>query len=455
MAVGKVRRVPRKKRVVRKVRVLKGKGDYVLADPSHVTKKDVKEAYKQGLSEGAEASGPQSVGATIGQYLGHGAQKVVKMLTGFGDYSVNENSLMHGGATLGANPPSVENTATGFIVRHREYISDIYSTTAFVNISLAINPGLSATFPWLSQVADSFEQYSFRGLVFEYKSMSSDAILSGGSSSALGTVIMSTQYNSLDLPFTDKRTMENYEYANSDKPSNSFMHPIECKKNQNSISELYVRGVGTPVATGDKRLYDLGVFNIATQGMQNASSNQVVGELWCTFEIEFFKAKLNTGDPSLASDLFTASATNYFNLLAPFDSTCLPSLQNSIGCNIPVRGTIRFPRDVVDGIYAITYFITGATPTGADSAAYTAGGVTVNVDIISSAVKFFFAGANSYALAPNPNSVTNNVQITQICKITQDNPGLRAQVQLLIDGGTLPQGAQTVTIMINEMNPTI
>jgi len=129
----------------------------------------------------------ESVGGSVGSYIGHGIHTLVRNLVGFGDYNVQENSIMSG-RVLSGDPPEIRNThQNSFIVRHREYMTDVYASQAFDITSYNINPGLLVSFPWLAQVADSFEQYKMRGLVYEFKSMSSDAVLSSGASSALGT----------------------------------------------------------------------------------------------------------------------------------------------------------------------------------------------------------------------------------------------------------------------------
>lgn len=83
--------------------------------------------------------------------LGH----LVSKITGFGDYEIEGNSIMRGGLS----PPEVVNSADrgGFIVRHREYITDINAATAFTNQAFPINPGIKTTFPWLGAVASAFE----------------------------------------------------------------------------------------------------------------------------------------------------------------------------------------------------------------------------------------------------------------------------------------------------------
>lgn len=244
-------------------------------------------------------------GALIGGAIGRGAHKMMKALTGFGDYHVMGNSLLTGGMS----PPEIVNSSNkgGFIVRHREYLGDINATTAFTVHPYYINPGVANTFPWLSQIAGSFEQYRLRGSVFEFKSLSSDAVLSSATSSALGAVIMATDYNVLGGTFPDKMQMENYQYANSSKPSISFLHPIECKRSMTPVTELYVR-TGPVPDNADDRLYDLGLFQIATTGMQADSG--VAGELWHTYEIELLKPKINPAEAEpLLIDHFTFFGT--------------------------------------------------------------------------------------------------------------------------------------------------
>lgn len=229
----------------------------------------------------APARKPQGLLDILGGVLSKGLSAAISM---FGDYKVEQNAFMPGNS-----PPMVVNSNTGesVILRHREYLGDILSTTAFTNSAYPLNPGDPITFPWLSQVATSFEEYEFRGVIFEFKSMSSDALLATAAGTALGVVVMATEYDSLEADFTDKHQMENHAYANSGKPSISFIHPIECKRSATPLTRLYVRNSGTPPSGADLRMYDLGKFQIATQGMQVAGG--ILGELWISYEVALFK----------------------------------------------------------------------------------------------------------------------------------------------------------------------
>ena len=179
-------------------------------------------------------------------------------------------------------------------IRNREFITDITTaksatgtgaSSAFKSYNFHINPGLSDTFPWLSTIADSFETYKLHGLVFQYRSTSGEI----STTTALGTLIQVAQYNAGNDPFQNKFQMENYQNAISTVPSRSQQFGIECSSRDIPMNHLYVRTGGVP-AGEDPRLYDPAIYQIATTG---CPVFQVpVGELWVTYDIEFFQPKL-------------------------------------------------------------------------------------------------------------------------------------------------------------------
>jgi len=334
-----------------------------------------------------------AIGGFLGGKIGHLASKIV----GFGDYRVNQNSLFTGGM----NPPQIVNSVNtgGVIVRHREYITDINATIAFTLQSFPLNPGLNSTFPWLASVAGAYEEYRWRGVIFEFKSMSSDAVLSSATSSALGTVMMATEYNVNNPLFTSKLQMENYEFANSDKPSCSFIHPIECARNQTPVSELFVRG---GAAIGDLRLYDLGNFQIATQGMQAASG--VCGELWCTYEVEFFKPRFNPITDGGILGIF-----DHFRLASP--SAAAPLGTGSVNdANATIGGTVTptvytFPSNITEGNFLFTWYVEGSTPGVITSPSITISG--------GSLATVFANNSSNRPISPN-NGVTSPIIMFQM-----------------------------------------
>lgn len=242
-----------------------------------------------GIAANAMAPGSGVAGAAAGRYLGSQISRIL----GFGDYTVQSNSLSSVGKAImpGEAVPDFGIRGNETRVRHREYLHDIVvpaSPTAFTNSSYTINAGDSYTFPWLAEVAARYQQYKFNGLIFEFKTLSSD-ITSGG---ALGAVVLATNYDVLDSAFEDKIHMENSQYAVSAKPSCSQIHTIECAPNETAQKMLYVRSPGSSTTTSqDARFFDLGKFQLATTGLPG-SAGQVLGELWVSYDVSLYKPEI-------------------------------------------------------------------------------------------------------------------------------------------------------------------
>lgn len=274
-----------------RTRTVKGYGDYTSAKPRKTKTK--KAPRKESSGGGWLAPALSGIGGTIlgpiGGTIGSGLGSLIKTVTGFGDYEVTENSLMNPSPE---GPPVIQNSpGKNTILRHREYISDVITSAVpgeFKVDNYYIQPGDPKSFPWLSGIADSFESYRIRGMIYEFKTMSSDALNS--TNTALGQVILATQYNSSLPNFQSAIEMQNYEFSSTCKPSLSVSHAVECDASQCPIPHLYVRTTNNPPGS-DRRLYDFGNFQIASSGMQAASVN--IGQLWVTYEIELYKPKVH------------------------------------------------------------------------------------------------------------------------------------------------------------------
>lgn len=155
-------------------------------------------------------------------------------------------------------------------------------------MSFLINAANPNTFPFLSQIAANYEQYEIEGLIFEFRSTSADALNS--TNTALGSVMMATQYDVLDALFASKLDMLNYEYSTSCKPSCNVLHMVECDPHQTPVSELYTVYNQSLPPNADPRLYHLGRFSIATTGFQGTNVN--IGELHITYQVRLLKPKM-------------------------------------------------------------------------------------------------------------------------------------------------------------------
>lgn len=272
----------------------------------------------------------------------------------------------------------IKNSRGGVIVRHKEYIGDIGPSANFVVDTLEINPGMDICFPWLSQIAMAFQEYKWRGLIFTYKAQCSDLVT--GTNPGLGTVIMATDYNAVENRFTDKRSMENYEFTTSSRPSASFVHMVETAKNQTAHPTLFTRD-GPPPTGADKRLYDIGAFSIATQGMQATDATATIGELWVSYEIEFLKPRFQS-DSGIEDTIgsFTATARTECTTGATFAmfgnptagaivSSAAVTYKGDLGVVLskgsagqPAR--VTFPSDSSGKTFLIQYKIAGTASAG-------------------------------------------------------------------------------------------
>lgn len=226
-----------------------------------------------------------------------GGQQYADMLTkaegagralGMGTYTVN-NDIVDDGS--GQEIPSFGGGPNVVTVSHKEYITDIFgpdSAGTFQNTPYSINPGIERTFPWLSQVAANYEEYTLKQCIFTFRSTVTDFVATNGQ---VGSIIMATQYNPTDAPFTSKQDAMEYDMAMSGKVSGNMLHGVECDPAQLSGSPgKYIRA-GPVRSDDDLKQYDHGNLNVCISNIPQQFANQALGELWVSYTVELRKPK--------------------------------------------------------------------------------------------------------------------------------------------------------------------
>lgn len=295
-----------------------------------------------------------------------GAAGQVKKFMGRGAYEdIHSNNLImtpNGTQNLVPHMQAIGDETGAIVVRHREFISDIYgpsSTIPFYNQSFPLNPGLQNIFPWLSQIAQNYEEYEFIQLIFTFRSTVSDIATTNGQ---IGNVIMATNYNANAQPFSDKNQMMDYAHAHSCKLTEHMEHGVECDPSKNAGSAgKYIR-LG-PIPSGqDLKTYDQGIFQIALANVNSNYNNLNLGELYVEYTVKLSKPRLSSSRGSdIEFDVITAPAgttiaASKCSFSKPFGdssgySTILYGQYNTIGTKLSVSSagvmTLIFPASFV------------------------------------------------------------------------------------------------------------
>lgn len=391
---------------------------------------------RQLLQTGGSALGT-FFGGPAGGAMGNSAGGILSNILGFGDYAVSKNSLVTG------NVPTMHGGQEEITIKKREYLGDISSglaNTWAIAAEIPLNPGLAASFPFLSAIAQNFQECSINGMVFEFVSTSGNALNS--TNTALGSVQMFTQYRSNANPPTNKIEAVNEYFSTDAKPSENFMHAIECDPKERPLNIQYVRGAAVP-AGDDPKLYDLGTFYVGVSGMQAANVN--VGELWVTYDVTLRKP-IPTSNQALYSNsahyVLTAPAVggNYFGTSRTAYFTYPSGLvQNQDNIGITVTGSvITFPAGTV-GNYLMCYSANGA------STAALAQPTHAYVNCLN-----YLTALNNHTGSSTNNNGTTAAQYMEWLFINIVNPQLPATITF--SGGLLPATPTFGDLLIVQWN---
>ncbi|QMW68895.1 capsid protein [Crucivirus-427] len=239
-------------------------------------------------------------GGMPGAKMGWDSGAEMSKLWGLGDYTGSYgppvgNALIEGagGPPAGITVNASDDLTGDIYLSHREYVGQITASATTAGSSLfqqrtfALNPALSDSFPFLSQLAQNYNLYEFQGLIYEYKPQMGEF---ANQNNNLGRIMMVTQYDPDAPPFLNSVTLQNYDYACSTKPSLALIHGVECARIQSATNIMYTR---TGSSAKDKVFTDLGNFTVATEGIPFAAAGtQILGELWVTYRVKLSRAQL-------------------------------------------------------------------------------------------------------------------------------------------------------------------
>ena len=327
-----------------------------------------------------------AAGGVAGGQAGWAAGRGLGRFMGLGDYTQSNQLIQGGGMPMSVNGSG--DLSGDVYLTHREFVQNVAvtmpgaGTSGFQIQGFPINAGMVQTFPFMSQIAQNFTLFELQGCIFEYKPTSGE--FGSSSSNQLGKVVMATNYDpSADL-FSNSIQMENYDYANSAKPSIPQIHGVETKSTQRATDMLYVR---TGPSQKDLIFTDIGLFQVATEGISFAAAGTaIVGELWVSYTVKcsranlygslfgnnikqdvFYGSNVNTVGPMFDNTNVALSAEAFAPKYAQVNvnTSASPKLTNSIGgtwtATNPTVSVYTFPPNISDGAYMVV--CSGLLPT--------------------------------------------------------------------------------------------
>jgi len=292
--------------------------------------------------------------------------------------------------------PIIKQTANGVVISHRELVGNITGSSTFTQaLALALNPGISATFPWLSVIAGNWQCYRFRRLKFEY--------LTKTTTNVPGSVIMCPDYNAADAAPVSEQVLSNYE----DYVENSPWEPIDCFLNEQAMHALgpkkFVR-VGALTAGLDVKTYDVGNMYVYT----NDGTAVSWGKVYVCYEIELFIPQLQPAGSSFTQVALIAGATAMTAALPLGTAPIVTGNMQLVAGNNGTNNTLTLSNSIIGAEYYIaiasvgTAFIVGGVTTALTS------GCAQKTAVFSA----FPAAATSSAFIQTVTSTASTIVIT-------------------------------------------
>jgi len=156
---------------------------------------------------------------------------------------------------------------------HRELVASITGSGAFtVAQALALNPGIAASFPWLSNEAAGWEKYKFNGLRFCYYTRTG--------SNVPGSMMLAPDYDASDAAPASEVAASSYEDTEEDAPWKDICCALATRELMGDMKERYVR-TGTLAANQDIKMYDCG--NLFACTVDGTAVNW--GKLWVEYDV--------------------------------------------------------------------------------------------------------------------------------------------------------------------------
>jgi len=296
-------------------------------------------------------------------------------------------------------------------IAHREFLGNVTGSVAFtIANTYAVNPGLAASFPWLSGIAQNWEAYRFRKLRFCYYTRTGSNIP--------GSVIMAHDPDASDAAPVSEQIMTTYEAVQEDAPWKDICLPVRTSAMHDLGPRKFIRTSGLS-ANQDIKLYDSGNLYVGTVDGTAVSW----GKLWIEYEVDLFTPQLPpagavAGVGTISNSAGTGAVTA---LLYGTTPTIAGTLISGVAANV-----VSFQNLIVGAEYQFSYAATVGT-----SSTTVAFGTLVGLTLQNTVT-----GATT-----NPGTISTFVATAQVGSLTVSSTIVGALTKILSTMVQIPNGS--------------
>lgn len=249
---------------------------------------------------------------------------------------------------------------------HREQIGSVTGSVLFtVANTFPLNPGLSASFPWLASQAQGWERYRFNRLRFCYYTRTGSNIP--------GSVILAPDYDATDVQPASEQIASSYKDTEEDAP----WKDIECELTPSAMNSLgpdkFIRS-GAITANQNIANFDSGNLFLCTVDGTAVSW----GKLWVEYDVTLRTPQLiPSGGGALAAQFVTSTNPTTASMLAN------PVIVNNSANIVSIVGEVLTFN--IAGQFIVSYqVITGTSATQTGAVAIANGGSILYQDLAGS-----------------------------------------------------------------------
>jgi hypothetical protein len=291
--------------------------------------------------------------------------------------------VAQGTRSSATRPVITQRDVNSITITHREMVvSAVGSQTAFNANTIQqfpLNPGMSQTFPWLSNQSYGWERYTFLKLHFVFKTRVA--------TSTAGSILMVPDYDAEDPVPQDELSCSSYQ----DMVEDVVWRDIVCRLTPASLHALgpskFVRQ--GPIAFTDLKTYDSGNFFLATTDA--ATANVPLGKLWVEYTV-----KLMTPSSPLGGVI---SARNSFHAYGTSSTT-----------TNPFANAVFSPGSNLALLYGQTLNSTSGAP-------------FLNIDVPGQYLIVYTVSSTSVVLSGNPSISSNSTSAFDTSMVTNSGSG--------------------------------